>query len=180
MNFNEKKRLAEEVARTQFPGAYEMMKMMGAFDQKIRGFEVLEQYKHSMNLPVQIPQRATSKSAGYDIRANEEVFIMPGEMKAIGTGLTVYMQDDEFLDLRIRSGLAFKYQLTLQNDAGVVDADYYGKEIKVMIRNEGTQVARFVQGDRIAQGIFTPYLVTDDDAPADKERDGGFGSTGVR
>lgn len=142
---------------------------------KIRGFEALEE-----NNIIMMPQRGTLKSAGYDIRAVEEHFIKPGQMVTVPTGLTAYMKDDEFLDLRIRSGLAFKYQLTLQNDAGVIDADYYGKEIKVMIRNEGDKVCRIMPGDRIAQGIFMKYLTVDNDEAVNKERDGGFGSTGVK
>lgn len=128
---------------------------------------------------VELPTRATEKSAGYDFRASEEVFIRPNQMVAVPTGITAYMLEDEFLDLRIRSGLANKYQLTLQNDAGVIDADYEktGKEIKVMIRNEGPKVCRIMAGDRIAQGIFQKYLKADDDNVT-TERVGGFGSTG--
>jgi dUTP pyrophosphatase len=186
MNFNEKKKLAEQIAKEEAPSfVFDLLKEAGLFDVKQRGFEVLEDahyydYVTESMKPAQIPQRATKKSAGYDIRAVEEHFIKPGQMVAVPTGLTSYMQEDEFLDLRIRSGLAFKYQLTLQNDAGVIDADYYGKEIKVMIRNEGERVCRILPGDRIAQGIFINYLITDDDAPVTEDRTGGFGSTGVK
>lgn len=145
--------------------------------KRVRGFErVKSAIENAQFLPK--PRRETMKSAGYDIRAVHSEVIEPNEMKVIHTGLTVYMQDEEFLDLRLRSGLAYNYQLTLQNDAGVIDADYYGKEIKVMIRNEGKTAYPVSAGERIAQGIFTPYLVTDDDNPVNKERDGGFGSTG--
>lgn len=170
MNYNEKKETLKKLS----PFMYEMLEAKGIISDKVRGFEALSSIK------TKLPNRATQKSAGYDIRANEGVFIRPGEKKAIGTGITCFMQDDEFLDLRIRSGLAFKYDLTLQNDAGVIDSDYYGNEIKVMIRNEGTAVARFVVGDRIAQGIFSKYLLTDDDKPASTIRTDGLGHTGVK
>lgn len=147
------------------------------YREQVRGFVQLY-------VDVLIPQRATKKSAGYDLRAyftdREEEVINPGEMKTIPTGLTVYMQDDEFLDVRIRSGMARKYQLTLQNDAGVIDSDYYGNEIGIMIRNEGTEPFVIKHGDRIAQGIFLKYLVADDDKPLSEERTSGFGSTGVK
>lgn len=141
----------------------------------MRKFEVLK------NVDLPKPSRKTTKSAGYDIRSNEDVIIQPGTKAVIGTGVTVICNDNEFLDLRIRSGLAFNHNLTMQNDCGVIDADYYPNEIKAMIRNEGTEPFEIKKGDRIAQGLFIPYLITDDDTEDEKqERTGGLGHTGVK
>jgi len=141
----------------------------------MRKFELLP------NVDLPKPARSTKKAAGYDIRSNEDVIIQPGTKEVIGTGVTVICNDDEFLDLRIRSGLAFKHNLTMQNDCGVIDADYYPKEIMVMIRNEGTKPFEIKKGDRIAQGIFLKYLITDDDSETEKqERTDGLGHTGVK
>lgn len=178
MQQNEYMEKFREFIAQQDPAIYKIVKELGLLDYRVRGFEVCPDSTTDVRT-VKMPQRATTKSAGYDICTNETITILPGTMKAIHTGLTVYMKDNEFLDLRIRSGLAFRNELTLQNDAGVIDADYYGKEIMVMIRNEGPEAVRFVAGDRIAQGIFVNYLVTDTDKPADVERTGGLGHTGI-
>lgn len=157
-----------------FPELTDIMDLI--VPKKIRGFEVLPDA-----VPyVQAPQRETRKAAGYDIRALESAVIPIGGKVTFKTGLTVYCQDDEFLDLRIRSGLAYNHDLTLQNDAGVIDADFYGKEIKVMIRNEGKKPYQVFAGERIAQGIFSPFLLDDNDNPSDTERTDGLGHTGKK
>ena len=143
---------------------------------KTRGFEVLSQYKE---LQIEKPSRSTEKAAGYDIRSITSGVIVPGEAMVFDTGLTAYMKADEFLALFIRSGMAFKHDLVLQNATGIIDADYYGKHIKIKIRNEGNENYEIKAGDRIAQGIFLPYLLTDDDNDHEKqEREDGFGHTG--
>ncbi|MCM1219793.1 MAG: dUTP diphosphatase [Lachnospiraceae bacterium] len=157
----------------------------------MRGFEVLSEHQDQINdlctelgLDSWIPRRSTTKSAGYDLRTIEEVTILPGQIKIIGTGLTAYMQDDEELQIRCRSGLAAKMGAILANGVGTVDSDYYGKHICVMLRNiETGPMAREIHlnaGDRIAQAVFSKYLIIDADDPVDKERTGGFGSTGIK
>lgn len=178
MNLSERITAINEWAILQSPSIYQVVKDSGILDMRVRGFEKCPISETSMATVV-LPRRETRKSAGYDIRTNEDVLLIPGQMYVIHTGITAYMQDDEYLDIRIRSGLAYNHCLTLQNDAGVIDSDYYGKEIKIMIRNEGVGTVYFKVGDRIAQGIFSKYLVTDDDMPSEKERAGGTGSTGV-
>lgn len=139
---------------------------------KTRGFEVLPGYSWA-----KIPQRATSLSAGYDIRAAEDVTIFPNESKLIATGVRAYMQPDEWLGLYIRSGLALKSKLTLQNSVGIVDCDF-GKGIGVILRNEGIEPFVVSVGDRICQAVFHKYLTTDEDQPVTIYREGGYGSTG--
>lgn len=128
------------------------------------------------------PKRATSKSAGYDIVSPETYHIEPRAIVKIPTGIKACMEDDEYLDINIRSGLATKHGLGLVNSVGIIDADYYNNpdndgEIIIGIINNGFKVATIKAGDRIAQGIFKKYLITDDD-DAVGERKGGLGSTG--
>ncbi|MEK1828860.1 dUTP diphosphatase [Priestia megaterium] len=127
------------------------------------------------------PYRKTLKSAGCDIAAIGDYIIQPNSKAIIDTGLTAFMGDNEWLALFVRSGLAYGQNLTLQNATGVVDADFYGDHIRILLRNEGTETFRVNHGDRIAQGIFLPYLRPTNDEESEKEqRKGGFGSTGVK
>lgn len=124
-----------------------------------------------------IPTRGTLKSAGYDLTAliYERTDIFPGETKLFPTGITVQMADDEWLEVKGRSGLSLKKGLIC--GAGVIDADYYPNDIGVVLHNVSNKVVTIEPGDRIAQGVFHKYLITDDDE-AKGERQGGFGSTG--
>lgn len=153
---------------------------------RTRGFEV----DPAFYAYARRPQRQTTGAAGYDIHAVvkdrepgwvDMIEVQPGTMKVIETGLWVYMQEDEELQLRPRSGLSFKHQVTIQNSPATIDSDYYQTKntIKVMIRNEGQDTFYIKNGDRIAQGVFAKILFADDDYPADQERESGFGHTGV-
>lgn len=121
-----------------------------------------------------LPVRGTKGSAGYDLYARENTVIPAQGTGLVRTGVTAYMQDDEWLLLKARSGLALKKQLIV--GAGVVDADYYPEEIGVVIHNHSNQDFEVKAGDKIGQGIFMKYLLSDDDEAAGK-REGGFGST---
>ncbi|MES9681686.1 dUTP diphosphatase [Gottfriedia acidiceleris] len=149
---------------------------------KLRGFEILDEFKeHFENGSVKKPTRATEGSAGYDISAVGDYIIPAGTKRAIDTGLTAYMGPHEWLALFVRSGHAYSKNLTLQNAVGVIDSDYYGKHIRVLLRNEGTEPFVVKHGDRIGQGIFLPFLKVDDDyAHIPTKRESGFGSTGVK
>lgn len=125
-----------------------------------------------------IPTRATIYSAGYDICSAEAVTIPAGEMRLVRTGIAAMMPGYFELQLRARSGLAYKKQITLQNGIGTIDADYYPNEIGVLLRNEGKEDFVVNIGDKIAQAVFSEYYITVDDSVS-RDRDGGFGSTGV-
>jgi dUTP pyrophosphatase len=132
---------------------------------------------------VNLPQRKTKFSAGYDFEAAERVVIFPQEVKLVPTGVKVYMQPNEYLGLHIRSGTAIKEKLTLINNCGIVDADYADNpdnegHIMFPIMNLGNSKVVIDKGQRIGQGIFYTYYKTDNDV-ADGERCGGFGSTSV-
>ena len=96
----------------------------------------------------------------------------------------LYMQKNEYLACHIRSGLAYKRGLMLVNAVGVIDSDYYnnpenGGDIGIMFYNASNNSCVIKAGERIMQGIFTPYFIADNDN-ASGERTGGFGSTGTR
>ncbi|MBP2654896.1 MAG: deoxyuridine 5-triphosphate nucleotidohydrolase Dut [Firmicutes bacterium] len=147
-----------------------------------RGFEVVRAYtEHGINLP----ERKTAYSAGYDIMAADNAVLEPGTVTIVPTGLKAYMPEDEYLAIHIRSGLSIKNMLSLINSQGIIDADYYnnsGNEghILVAIFNHGPVPVSITKGDRIAQGVFSKYLTVDYEA-ANKHhitRTGGIGSTG--
>lgn len=131
---------------------------------------------------IELPRRQTEGSAGYDLAAAEEVCIPAGEVRLVPTGLKVYLPPGEFLAVYIRSGLAARRGLQLANGVGIIDADYADNpenegHILVALYNRGPCPVHITRGERIAQGIFTPYAVTDDDYVTGK-RQGGLGSTG--
>ncbi|MEX3713435.1 dUTP diphosphatase [Cytobacillus horneckiae] len=158
------------------------MKFANIFKRKKgRGFEPVKGYENEFGSIVRMPFRSTHKSAGYDISAIGSYVILPGMKGVINTGLTAYMKDNEWLALFVRSGLAYNNNLTLQNATGVIDSDFYGEHIRILLRNEGKEPFYVNHGDRIAQGVFLTYLKADEDTANIKEvRKDGFGSTGVK
>jgi len=147
-----------------------------------RGFEIAKGFEDAgINLPV----RSTKNSAGYDIEAAEDVtipaFKLGQKPVLVKTGLKAYMQSNEVLILANRSSNPGKKGLILANSIGVVDSDYYGNpdndgHIMFAFFNFKDEDIQIKKGDRIGQGMFQKYLVTDNDI-AGGERTGGFGST---
>lgn len=132
---------------------------------------------------VTLPQRSTKKSAGYDIKSMKEGIIRPNESMIFDTGLKVIMNEDEALYIFPRSSFGYKYDVTLSNCVGVIDADYYNNEdneghFKVKLINHGKKDLEIKIGDRIAQGIFMKFLIVDDEEEIKGTRKGGLGSTG--
>lgn len=143
---------------------------------KQRGFEVVTGFDKAI-----IPLRVTSGSAGYDFCSYEEVTIEPNQTIMIQTGIKAYMLDDEVLQIYPRSSLGVKKHLRLANSVGIIDSDYYNNEnneghIMIPLFNFGNEPITIRQGERVAQGIFSKYLITDTDQVSAK-RSGGFGST---
>ncbi len=131
---------------------------------------------------IQLPKRATSKSAGYDLYSPIDVYIEPGEKVVVPTGIKVYMEDDEVLLVNSRSGHGFKHGIRLRNIQGWIDADYVDNpsnegHILVSMVNDGEESFFLPEGKAIAQSMFIKYLVTEDDEPLQYEREGGIGST---
>lgn len=145
----------------------------------MRKFYVIEKFKH---LGVTLPVRQTNKSAGYDLAICEEATIKPGEIVLVKTGLKVQMPSDEVLLVFPRSSLGIKRGLTMANNVGVIDADYYNNpnnegHIMVPLLNFGKESVTLEKDERVAQGIFIKYFKTDDDLNIEVERSGGFGSS---
>ena len=147
---------------------------------RTRGFEKIRRYEM---VNIQMPARQTKNAAGYDFYLPDDVELMPGKVTMVPTGVKAYMQPDEFLGLHIRSSLAVKKGLSLVNNVGIIDADYYNNpdnegHIMLALRNLNQEPLVLKKGDRLAQGIFYKYLTTDDDQESTKaKRSGGFGST---
>lgn len=144
-----------------------------------RGFEVLSSYRER---GVSLPGRGTRHSAGYDLEAAEDVLVPARGRAVVPTGLKAYMGEDEFLGVFIRSGISIKKGLSLQNNVGIIDADYYDNpenegHILVCVRNDSDDPFEIKKGQKVAQGIFMSYLLADADR-ASGDRNGGLGSTG--
>lgn len=130
---------------------------------------------------IRLPRRATAHSAGYDFFTPTDVFLPPHGSAVIKTGVRVLMQPGWVLLIYPRSGLGFRLGLHLANTVGVIDGDYANApnegHIMIKLTNPGDQSVTLQAGTAIAQGVFTPYGITEDDAQT-AERQGGFGSTG--
>ena len=132
---------------------------------------------------IAIPTRATRGSAGYDIVSPIDFVLAPGESVKVPTGIRAEIEEGWVLMIYPRSSLGFKYRLQLDNQTGIVDADYAYADneghIFLKLTNDGRQGKKveIKAGDRIAQGIFIPYGITRGDRVI-ASRNGGFGSTG--
>lgn len=149
----------------------------------MRGFEVVrDDYRHYED--VKLPSRADIGSAGYDFYSPCDFEILPGETKIIPMDVKAYMLPDEVLYLYVRSSMGIKKNIVLANQTGVVDSSYYNNpdndgNICTALRNMGIAPYQVRKGDKIMQGVFSKYLLADDDKPVSQQRLGGIGSTGV-
>ena len=132
---------------------------------------------------VEMPEYKTAGSSGVDLMANlnEKITLKSGESCIVPTGLSISLPKDCEVQIRPRSGLAAKSQITVLNTPGTIDSDYRG-EIKVIIFNHSKQNFIINNGDRIAQMILNPILKMEleetDNLPDTVRGEGGFGSTG--
>lgn len=130
-----------------------------------------------------LPKRSDQRSAGYDFHTPNGVTLFPQQKTIIWTDVKAYMHQDEVLEIYIRSSLAIKNGIMLSNNVGIIDSSYYSNEgndgnIGIAVVNTTGITVTLEAGDRIAQGVFKKYLITDDDATILTERKGGFGSSG--
>ena len=132
---------------------------------------------------VQLPSYKTKGSSGMDLMAFVEnpVVISPNTSALISTGISVAMPNDVEIQIRPRSGLAAKLNISVLNTPGTIDSDYRG-EIKIILFNHGTEKFVVKNNDRIAQMVLMPVLKVDieevDNLPDTLRGSGGFGSTG--
>lgn len=151
---------------------------------RLRGFEVVsDEHRKHKDKEIIIPQRGSGKSAGYDIVTPCDIRINPRcHSELVFMDIKAYMQEDEVLQIYVRSSIGCKQGLVLANGTGIIDSDYYNNpnndgNIGIKLYNTTEKIAIIKKGTRIAQGIFMKYLVADDDENT-KERIGGFGSSG--
>lgn len=130
-----------------------------------------------------LPSYQTSGSAGADIYAflETDIYLLPGEYKAIPTGLFFEIPPGYEVQIRSRSGLALKHGISVLNSPGTIDSDYRG-EIQVILINHGKENFRIQNGDRIAQMLVSPVIQVAFEKTqvlGETQRSGGgFGSTG--
>lgn len=146
-----------------------------------RGFEPVHPDHRFHAAEPTLPTRGTSASAGYDIYLPRNITLQANEHVTVFTDVKAYMQPSEVLLIYPRSSMG-KKGLRFMNTVGVVDADYYGNpnndgNIGLMLHNASAETLYLKAGDRVAQGIFTPYLLADGD-DVTTTRTGGTGSTG--
>lgn len=133
----------------------------------------------------QMPEYATSQSAGMDLRANleEPVTIAPLQRVLIPTGLHIALPAGFEAQIRPRSGLALKHGITVLNSPGTVDADYRG-EVKVLLVNLSDTPFVVNDGERIAQMVVARHEQAKWDEVEvldETERgEGGYGHTGMK
>jgi dUTP pyrophosphatase len=134
-----------------------------------------------LNKDAVIPAYQSEEAAGFDLHSIEDVILKPGERKLIGTGLAFEIEKGYEIQIRPRSGLAFKHGITVLNSPGTVDSDYRG-EIKVLLINLGNESFEIKKGERIAQAVVAPVVQAkfeEVETLSDTKRgSGGFGSTG--
>ena len=132
---------------------------------------------------VELPSYKTDGASGMDLMAfvKESLKIKPNSSELIPTGISIAIPQDTEIQIRPRSGLAAKSQISVLNTPGTIDSDYRG-ELKVILFNHGVNDFIVNNGDRIAQMVLMPVLKASfeevDELPDTIRGSGGFGSTG--
>ncbi|NEO31025.1 MAG: dUTP diphosphatase [Symploca sp. SIO3C6] len=134
-----------------------------------------------LNEKAKLPQYAHQGDAGLDLFSTSEVVIQPGESNLISTGISIELPPETEAQIRPRSGLALKHQVTVLNTPGTIDQGYRG-EIGVILINHGKSPFKVEIGMKIAQMVIKPVLsvqVQTVEELGETDRGvGGFGSTG--
>ena len=132
---------------------------------------------------VVLPAYKTNGASGMDLMAfiDKPIKIAPNSSYLVPTGLSMAFSEDYEVQIRPRSGLAAKNNITVLNTPGTIDSDYRG-EIKIILFNHGKEDFLINNKDRIAQMVLTPVvkvvLEETDNLPDTSRGDDGFGSTG--
>ena len=132
---------------------------------------------------VKLPSYKTSGASGMDLMASmdKSIELKPGESYLVPTGLSVAFPKEYEIQIRPRSGLAAKNNISVLNTPGTIDSDYRG-EIKVIIYNHGNEDFTINNNDRIAQMVLSPVIKMEleesNNLPETIRGEGGFGSTG--
>ena len=136
-----------------------------------------------LNPSVQLPSYKTDGASGMDLMAfiKKPINLEPGKSCLVSTGLSVAFPQKYEIQIRPRSGLAAKNNISVLNTPGTIDSDYRG-EIKVILFNHSGDNFIIENNDRIAQMVLTPIIKMEleetNELPESIRGEGGFGSTG--
>ena len=134
---------------------------------------------------IELPKYETNGSSGMDLSANieKQIKIEPGKTSIIPTGISVSIPKNFEIQIRSRSGLAAKSQVSVLNSPGTIDADYRG-ELKVILINSSNKTFVVERGARIAQMVLCPIVKAKfkevDNLDDTIRGESGFGSTGLK
>lgn len=128
------------------------------------------------------PTYGTEGAACFDLYADQDAFVLPGQATTINTNLAFEVPDGWVMKLYSRSGHGFKHGIRLANTTGIIDSDYRG-HVPVRLHNDSQLAFTVRRGDRIAQAALMPVFrveFEEVDTLSDTARgEGGFGSTGA-
>ena len=136
-----------------------------------------------LNSSVQLPSYKTNGASGMDLMAFTEkpINLEPGKSCLIPTGLSVAFPKEYEIQIRPRSGLAAKNNISVLNTPGTIDSDYRG-ELKIILFNHSNKNFTISNNDRVAQMVLTPIIKMEleetNELPESIRGEGGFGSTG--
>ena len=136
-----------------------------------------------LNSSAQLPTYKTKGASGMDLMAciEKPINLKPGKSCLIPTGLSVAFSEKYEIQIRPRSGLAAKNNISVLNTPGTIDSDYRG-ELKIILFNHGNENFIINNNDRVAQMVLTPIIKIEleetNELPDSTRGEGGFGSTG--
>ena len=136
-----------------------------------------------LNPKVELPKYKTEGSSGLDLMAfiDKPINLPSKESVLVPTGISVAISNDLEIQIRPRSGLAAKSNISVLNTPGTIDSDYRG-EIKIILFNHGSENFIINNNDRVAQMVLTPVMEMEleeaNELPKSVRGEGGFGSTG--
>jgi dUTP pyrophosphatase len=135
-----------------------------------------------LNKDARLPEYAHVGDAGMDLFSTSELIIEPGESKLVSTGISMQLPKQTEAQIRPRSGLALKNQITVLNTPGTIDEGYRG-EVGVILINHGKNSFNVEIGMKIAQLVIKPIIPVDiyqvDEIDETERNKDGFGSTGI-
>ena len=136
-----------------------------------------------LNPSVKLPSYKTIGASGMDLMAflEKPINLEPGKSCLISTGLSIAFSKEYEIQIRPRSGLAAKNNISVLNTPGTIDSDYRG-ELKIILFNHGSEKFKINNNDRVAQIVLTPIIKMEleetNELPESLRGKGGFGSTG--
>lgn len=135
-----------------------------------------------LNETSRLPSYAHEGDAGLDLFSSKEIMIQPSQSALVPTGISIQLPTGTEAQIRPRSGLALKHQITVLNSPGTIDAGYRG-EIGVILINHGQDTFKIDIGMKIAQMVIQPVIrvnvEVEENLDVTTRGEGGFGSTGL-